>query len=75
MIELVEFTTPLIIDGEVQWDEDDNVVLETRQGVILHWGIQPIKIDDTVSQTTVVFIRETESGKVVSMNPEEITFL
>jgi len=75
MIELVEFEVPFIVDGEIQFGKDEEVIKETRQGVILHWGVQPIKIEESISQTTVVFVKESESGKVIRLDPEELTFL
>lgn len=75
MIELVEFWTPFIIDEEIQIDENEEPIMEVRQGVILSWGTKPIETEQGIAQVSVVFVRETESGKVIELYPEEIKYL
>ena len=75
MIELVEFSTPFVLDGEIQYDEDDQPILESRQGVVLNWGTEPVESENGVGQITVVFVRESESGEVIKLYPEEIKYL
>lgn len=75
MIELVEFIAPFTSIEGVELDENEEPILELRQGVILNWGTKPIETDFGVAQVTVVYVRESESGAVIELYPEEIKYL
>lgn len=75
MIELVEFWVPLIVDDEVVLDDNEEPVMESRQGVVLNWGTKAVESEHGVGQMTVVYVRESESGAVIELYPEEIKYL
>jgi DNA/RNA endonuclease YhcR with UshA esterase domain len=74
-MELVEFRTPVLIDGEVQYDENEEEITELLQGVVLQWGTKAVESENGIGQFTVVYVRETESGHVFELYPEEIKYL
>jgi len=74
-MELVEFRTPVLIDGEVQYDENEEEITELLQGVVLQWGTKVVESENGIGQFTVVYVRETESGHVFELYPEEIKYL
>ena len=74
-MELVEFRTPVLIDGEVQYDENEEEITELLQGVVLQWGTKVVESENGIGQFTVVYVRETESGHVFDLYPEEIKYL
>ena len=74
-MELVEFEVPEVIDGEIQHDENGFAETEFRQGIVLNWGTEPVETEKGIGQVTVVFVRESESGEVIKLYPEEIKYL
>lgn len=75
---LIEFKVPVYDDnGLPEFEEDNSVKMQVKHGRFHAWGVRT-EVDETLKlaiTNTVAIIEETESGQVILLNPEEITFI
>jgi hypothetical protein len=75
---LIEYKVPRYdAQGVEQFDEDGELILDTRTGNLLTWGVRTT-IDDETKQAltnTMAVVEDIESSQIIMLNPEEITVI
>jgi hypothetical protein len=75
---LIEYKVPLYdAQGVEQFDDDGELIIDTRTGNLLHWGVRTT-IDEATQQAmtnTMAVVEDIESSQIIMLSPEEITVI
>lgn len=77
-MDLIEFKVPVYDENGIpEWDENNMPVFQSKHGKLHTWGIRT-EINEILKvaiTNTVAIVEESETGEVILLNPEEITFI